>query len=274
MKRVCVLSGGELKGCYQVGVLNGLKDRAKFDFDSYYGTSVGALNSAFMGSFSNPRLLKDLWFNLKKRSDIIKPNFGSIVFSNAHFDTGPLAKLIDEVVVKNPLKPAHVSFVNYSTGLVQYASNQDSLKLFKTAVLASSSIPVIMDGVKEGENLYYDGGIIDMAPLERAVENEKADEYWVILTRPLTPPLVKLPSWGVGGTLEVLLRVVDLFTQTVMLSDIDYCKKVLGAKVHIIAPSNHLNADLLNFDAKDVRQGYSLGYGDAIDYLNEHEILV
>ena len=47
MKRAIVLSGGGAKGAYQIGVWKALR-KLKIDYSIVTGTSVGALNGAFM----------------------------------------------------------------------------------------------------------------------------------------------------------------------------------------------------------------------------------
>ena len=47
MKRAIVLSGGGAKGAYQIGVWKALR-KLKIDYSIVTGTSVGALNGAFL----------------------------------------------------------------------------------------------------------------------------------------------------------------------------------------------------------------------------------
>lgn len=69
MRRALVLSGGGVKGAFQVGVLRGLLDKEALDYDIYTGISVGALNASILatGELKDtlPQL-EDLWLNKVK----------------------------------------------------------------------------------------------------------------------------------------------------------------------------------------------------------------
>ncbi|HBT16594.1 MAG TPA: hypothetical protein DEB05_06530 [Firmicutes bacterium] len=77
MKRALVLSGGGSKGAFEVGALEYLLIEEKLDFQIFIGTSVGALNAAFLGQACNreelvdlAQELKALWLGLKGNNSI------------------------------------------------------------------------------------------------------------------------------------------------------------------------------------------------------------
>ena len=61
--RALVLSGGGLKGSYQIGAYKALK-KLKYDFDIVTGTSIGAINGAFITAKEYKKAI-ELWKNVK-----------------------------------------------------------------------------------------------------------------------------------------------------------------------------------------------------------------
>ena len=79
MKRALVLSGGGCKGAFEVGAIEYLLKKESLDFHIFTGTSVGALNAAFLGQARNRHELlaiaedlKELWLGLKGNHSIYK----------------------------------------------------------------------------------------------------------------------------------------------------------------------------------------------------------
>ena len=67
--RALVLSGGAAKGAYQVGALKYLLGELELKYDAVCGTSVGAINAAFLAMFEHGKekecieSLEKLWKN-------------------------------------------------------------------------------------------------------------------------------------------------------------------------------------------------------------------
>jgi len=259
------MAGGELRGAYQVGVMKAFIESG-IEFESYHGTSVGALNAAFMGVHDNIAALRAMWLDIK-RKDIIKPRFGSILFHTSHFTTKPLKKLLEEILQADPKKPASVTSVNLHTGEVVLTPNGHPD--FNRDVLASASMPLIMNEVEneEGEWL-FDGGLADIVPVSDIIEEYYPDNLLVILTKPLEPTPWKPNKRGITRAVSILTRVLSIFTHNIMLDDIDICKSDYpDTKIHVIAPAYPLAADLIDFEHDDIVSGMDRGYKDAVKYL-------
>ena len=56
-----VLEGGGTKGAYQLGAYKALKELG-VEFDGVVGTSIGALNAAFIVQ-EDYEIMKDIWLN-------------------------------------------------------------------------------------------------------------------------------------------------------------------------------------------------------------------
>ncbi|HEU5075786.1 MAG TPA: patatin-like phospholipase family protein, partial [Polyangiaceae bacterium] len=119
-----VLSGGGMRGAYEVGVLAGIVDALGLGtndaapFDVLAGTSVGAINAAFVAANShvghyNVRQLRKRWANLKLSSHLKFQTRGFIrqllagatapAGEDEHLGTsliqpGPLEQLVEESI--------------------------------------------------------------------------------------------------------------------------------------------------------------------------------
>ena len=61
--KALVLSGGGLKGSYQIGAYKALK-KLRYNFDIVTGTSIGAINGAFITAKEEKKAI-ELWKNVK-----------------------------------------------------------------------------------------------------------------------------------------------------------------------------------------------------------------
>ena len=61
-----VLEGGGTKGAYQLGAYKALKELG-VEFDGVVGTSIGALNAAFIVQ-GDYEIMKDIWLNRDYKS--------------------------------------------------------------------------------------------------------------------------------------------------------------------------------------------------------------
>ncbi|HLW64340.1 MAG TPA: patatin-like phospholipase family protein [Gemmataceae bacterium] len=183
---VLVLSGGGMYGAFTAGVLVGWSEAGtRPKFHCVTGVSTGALIAtlAFLGPEYDPtiaRIVDDL--NVGKIYRLRLP--GSILWSASLASAEPLQRLIESVVDKELLKAvakAHAEgrrlyvgttelnscrLVVWDMGAIASRGDAESLKLFRTVLLASCSIPgffapvpidVEIDGNKYTE-MHVDGG--------------------------------------------------------------------------------------------------------------------
>ena len=180
-----VLAGGGSKGIYQIGAWKGLKDMG-VSFEAVAGTSIGAINGAFMAQgdlkkalamWRNIRL--DQCVNLPKEADKLSANLldwqhAGVIFREmiAHggIDQSPLVSLLSSYI-----DPARVFDSPIDFGLCTYnLRNRSSLKIWKhdiprerlfSYLLASSALPLLRQ-VKVGEDVFLDGGLADNLPFD------------------------------------------------------------------------------------------------------------
>ena len=163
-------------GAVQVGLLQALAENSIFP-DVVIGTSVGALNAAFMAAHPNsegPQLLKELWTHMRK--DDLFPGGklvsawhvlkrGSYVFSNQG-----LRRLIESELDVDTFEglqiPAHIVATDLKTGEEKWFSSGPLTE----PLLASAAMPGVFPPVTIDGATYIDGGVANNVPVSRALE--------------------------------------------------------------------------------------------------------
>jgi len=244
-KRALVLSGGSIKGCFQAGAIAELLESG-FVPDAIYGTSVGSLNGGFLteragrivsagGKVDWPRVgrqLEKFWLEELKSPDqvgkqrpmvpliwaLLRSRFAGLI------DTSPLRELVAAQFKPEHLRAAPVEFyacaVNLANDEAIYASPDFSGIL--DYIIASTAIPVEMPHVTIGNAPYVDGGVREVAPLGRAID-EGADELVCIACQPRD---LDGASFNAGNLLEFALRLMEVVTNELINNDLDRVEKV------------------------------------------------
>jgi len=143
------------------------------------GVSTGALLAtyAFLGQPEDDLLLEDA-YTTAQTSDIYRKKFILFaLFSDSLYDSSPLAKRVNKYISAEAVdrvaaagkegRRLYVGTVNYDTGklviwdLTAIAMDKEKpkrLQLYRQVVLASASIPIMVQPVEIDGNLYADGG--------------------------------------------------------------------------------------------------------------------
>jgi len=170
-----VLTGGGVLGAVQAGQLQALA-AAAIRPDVVIGTSVGSLNASYVACRPQPtdaEELGDIWrtvrtedifpgsrlqraWNIVARGDHIYPNDG-------------IRRLVEKLPVRTfeeTVIPLHISATNLRTGGEAWFTEGPLMR----AILASTALPGIFPPISIDGELYVDGGVVNNAPLSRAVE--------------------------------------------------------------------------------------------------------
>jgi len=198
-----IVGGGGLKGAYSVGVLRKLYDYCGADcFDTIYAVSVGVFASTFFAA-GQVGTMESTWRNLVHGSQLVK--FSRILTPGPILDLDYLIDLFRSEKSFLDLgrlyeaKPRIVYVLtNCETGRPEYfdAKNESVFDLMR----ASTAIPCLYSRrVEIAGTRYFDGGIGDPTPIERAAADGHG-RFVVVLNRPrasaqATPPR---QSWLVG----------------------------------------------------------------------------
>ncbi len=191
-KLAFVLSGGGSLGSVQVGCLEALLQHGIFP-DLIVGTSVGALNGAFLAK--DPTLegitkLKEIWLSLQPHGPFREGRMRVLLrlllgrkylYAN---DTlrEMVCQFLGDISFEDLQVPAAMVATDMESG-EPVVLHQGSVEL---AVLASSAIPGVFPPVQIGGKEYVDGGMMSNCGLE-AAWNQGARRM-VVIAAPLAPP--------------------------------------------------------------------------------------
>jgi len=314
-KRALVLSGGGAKGAFSAGALKYLMVEQGLTFDLVVGTSTGALIAPMvvMGDMAN---LLNFYENVEDQ-DILtdRPDLLAFLLSDALNDSKPLEGLInrffgDEIHYQkliNSSAEMFVTVVNMQTGKIEYGNqHQDKKPDLLKKILASASVPVMMPPVKIGEYQYVDGGVKEIAPFSKVID-EGATHIVAIILSPeaehLEPKRKEFKS-----SMDILKRSLELLTEEIVDSDVKIAtiysegiryldlikmnakeklgltdsqirklfsgyknpyegKKIVG--ITLIRPDEELMPESLSFDPEKMREMVDIGYKKAKTVVDE-----
>ncbi len=171
-----VLGGGGRWGAVQVGMLRALVEREIFP-DRLLGTSIGAVNGA---CFANqPTLagvykLDDFWA-LMQKNKVMKSGVTDAVrrFTrqpNALFDAAPFEAFVAEHLPAHTFDELEVPFSCVAACIETSSERWFTDGSLTPALMASSALPGVFPPYEIDELHYYDGGLVNSIPLNRAIE--------------------------------------------------------------------------------------------------------
>ena len=176
MTTAFVFSGGGSLGAVQVGMMLALAERAIVP-DLLVGTSVGALNAAFLAGDPSHRgalALANVWSGLRRRDVFPMPGAGAVKALAGRrdhlIDVEPLRRLLTRTLPFARLEdapwPVAVVGTEVTTGLEVVLAEGDAVD----AVIASASLPGVFPPVEVDGHLLIDGGVVNHTPISVAVE--------------------------------------------------------------------------------------------------------
>lgn len=280
--RAIVLSGGGVKGAYEIGVLQHLIMDLGRQYDILCGVSVGALNCSFLAMFPKEEekqgFEKLLQFWLTTDNSKIWKRWcplGKIhaLWLKSMLNSQPLIDTVHQHVnlesVRKSNRKVCVGAVSLTTG--KYRSFTQDDDSFVDGVLASSAFPAGLKPISIDGELYTDGGVKHITPLKEAIDLG-ADEIDVILC---SPAMTTAPYDNNSTTLKLALRAIDLMSDEIIDADLKIAKMYnkisqldsdSGKKfvtMNIARPDADLVDDSLEFDPAKIKMMIDKGYADA-----------
>jgi NTE family protein len=263
--RAFVLPGGGALGAVQAGMAEALL-ACGLRPDLIVGTSVGALNAAFLAGapdLAGALALQEVWRTAGR--DVIFPIKPRALLLGA---TGRRDHLVSSDGLRRWLAghlrydrfedavvPVHVVATDLQTGDAQVLSEGALMP----ALLASASLPGIFPPVVIDGRPLVDGGISADVPVLQA-EALGGDEIWVLPTSG-TERSDQLPR----GALEVLLRAIGIALGHV--SEEQLAQVAPTTSVHVLPAPTVADASILDFRHTD--ELMSAGRSLAVGYLEE-----
>lgn len=213
MTTAFVLSGGGNLGAVQVGMLLALADRGIFA-DLLVGTSVGALNAAYVAADPSPagvRRLADVWTSLRRRdvfptrpTDAVRAVVGR---RNSFIDPTGLRRLIERNVPFERLEdapwPVSVVATEVTSGREVVLSRGPAVD----AIMASAAIPAVFPPVTIEGHVLMDGGVVNQTPITVAA-GLGADTIYVLPTGHACA-LERAPASALGMALHAVTTALQ-----------------------------------------------------------------
>lgn len=185
--RAVVCSGGGSRGAAQAGALQVMLEAGVVP-DLLIGTSVGAINAAFLAAEPSPeraRGLVEIWKGLRDRDVFPTPALVQLIrlaLGSDHVcSSDGLRTLLETHLGYREIEDASVPLVVVATDLLTGAERRLRAGPVVAAVLASAAIPGVFAPVPWGRDLLVDGGVVANVPLAAAVA-AGADEVWALDT--------------------------------------------------------------------------------------------
>ncbi len=214
MTTAFVLSGGGSLGAVQVGMLAALDARG-FRPDLLVGTSVGALNAAYLGGhgFDADTLdrLAAIWRNLRRTDvfpiDPLRQTLAAAGRRPSLCSPRPLQRLVESNLAIANLEdariPLHIVTTDVMSGEEVLLSSGDSV----SAVLASAAIPAIFPAVEREGRVLMDGGVANNAGVSHAIALG-ADRV-VVLPAGFSCALLTPPTTPLAAAMHALTLLIE-----------------------------------------------------------------
>lgn len=270
-----VVEGGGMKCAYNAGILDRFLDE-DIHFDYCIGVSAGSAN---VGSYLAGQRGRNLRFYtthitlpeyMGVRNFLRTGQFFGLQFIYATLTNSTGADPIDyPAIMANPSEYELVA-TDAETGEATYLNKYDLKQDDYTAIMASCALPALCRPVSYNGHLYYDGGVADSIPVERAFA-QGCDRVVVVLSNPRS--YVKQKE-GFRFAYAPLLRKYPKLLSAVDNRHLMYRQNIADVNAHekdgsafVFAPT--IDHDLSAFckNAKTEQELYDLGVKDFNDQL-------
>jgi NTE family protein len=241
-----VLSGGGSLGAVQVGMLRALLE-ANIRPDFVVGTSIGALNAAFLVGHMNLRgigAMERLWCSIHRRDvfrisplHLVRGTFGS---QNHLFSQLGLQSLIVQAGIgfsrlEDAPVPVHVVTTDLFSGDPVVLSKGDAME----ALMASAAIPGVFPPVRIGTRTLIDGGVVANLPVRQAIELG-ATRIFVL------PAIFGEVSSVPSSALDMMQHATMIATAALARSELQQARQ--SGQIHILPLPDYAAPSMFDFD--------------------------
>ncbi len=270
-----VLEGGTFRPMFSCGVMDALLDN-NIDFPYVIGVSAGISDGVSYISKQKRRSL-DLLVNLRHDKRYLgfrnflsdKSLFGiKFVFEDVPREVFPFDW---DTYFKNPAQVV-VGVTNAASGKPEYLDGK-TMDEKCTMLKATCALPLMFPAIKIGDEYYYDGGITDSIPVEKAMADGN-DKFLIVLTRP----------YGYKKTLskgnvfaakrlkkrfpnmeKALLKRHEMYNR-----ELELCEKLeKEGRAVVLRPTDEVMIDSLEKDIGKINKIYEYGYSLATENIDK-----
>lgn len=270
-----VLEGGTFRPIFSSGVMDALLDN-NIEFPYVIGVSAGISYGVSYVS-KQKRRNYDILVNLRhdKRYVGFRNFFSDKSFFGIKFVFEDVPKEVFpfdwDTYFENPAKVL-VGVTNATTGTIEYLDGK-AMDKECTMLKATCALPLMFPAIKVGEGYYYDGGICDSIPFEKAIADGN-EKLLIILTRPYG--YKKTLSKGNVFAAKKLRKSFPnmekpLLTRHEMYNrELELCEKLeKEGRAVVLRPSKEVSIDSLEKDIEKIKRIYEYGYNLAIENIEK-----
>ena len=260
--------GGGMRGVFGCGVTDFLLDN-DITFDYCLGVSAGSANLA---SYVSRQRGRNYRYYTKYS---LRPEYMSafnFVTKHSFFDLDYVYSVLSDSDGEDPLDYKTLSqsnqiykavATNGETGEPHYFTKDDFRQDFYEPLKASSAIPGVCKPVSIDGTDYFDGGVSDPIPVEKALA-DGCDHVFLILTKPID--FVKKPEMFKSAYTKVLKNYPTVIKKLNIRHETynNEIKKALElskeGKVTIIAPDDGYSVTAFTRNIRELNHLYNEGY--------------
>lgn len=267
-----VLEGGGTRAIYSAGVLDAFLEN-DISFPYVIGVSAGSCTGAsFLGkckgrhhdlivNYINDKRYMGIG-NMLKTGEYLGSDW---IFGELSYDILPLN--YDEFEKSGAVFCCVVA--NAKTGKAEYLYPKTLRPRGCPEIRASCSMPLVTKGVEIGGELYFDGGLMDSIPLERALD-DGCEKCVVVLTQHKG-----FQKQAVNSAMPRLIKKYPLLANAVAQRHLMYNKQLEYAyemerqgRAIIVQPHTPLDCPTLEKNKSKLESIYQLGYRNGLDAID------
>jgi NTE family protein len=267
--RALVLSGGGARGAYQAGAIKHLLGDLKIQYHIITGISVGAINGAYIAGYPIGKEVEcsndliNVWNNIRQDDIYInwKP-LGPIhaIKKGSIYNRSPLKKLIkrnfNHQKVKESGKKLRIGAMCLTDG--KYKIFDENYVDLVTAILASSSLPLVFPPVELEGKKWVDGGLKKLIPIREAID-AGATKIDIVSS---SPEYLQQAA-SIDNIFNIGFRTIEIMAERVS------AKRLKNKRINkIIRPNSPITNNSFNFAQWNIQQMMRRGYEDACKIMN------
>lgn len=263
--------GGGMRAVYGAGVLDRCLDEG-LEFPYYIGVSAGSANIIsylgghkertlrFYRDYSSRREYMSI-YNLVKNKSYIGLDY---IYTTLTNEDGEDPLNFEKMSSHN--SDFYIVTTDACTGKSVYLDYKSVQKNDYFELKASSCIPVVCPAYEKNGVYFYDGGLSDPIPIQKAL-NDGCEKVVITLTLPaeyhkphkVPESVCKTVMRKYPETAHLMYSMIDKYNES-----LDYIKKLEEqGKVLILSPDNCCGVSTLKHPRKGVEELYRKGYDDA-----------
>lgn len=237
-----VLCGGGSRGALEVGFYRAVRELA-LPIDLVVGSSIGALNGAYIAAGIPPAELAKLWLGVR-RQDVIRWNWKGLLRPRRHpglYTLDPLRELLRCTLPATRFEDLSIPLTITTTDLQQgKAVHWHGVGDIIEPLIASLSLPVFFPPVRIGEHQFVDGGFANNVPLDQTLALGARHALMIECVCCQNIPL------SFDGVLGVLGRSLSIAFDCKYNIDVERVKQMV--QIHVVRPRFPKDVGLLDFD--------------------------